>query len=769
MIRGLIETRWLLGVMVLGFALTGLVRGAPPAADGTAQAEAVVRKAKAIEKVAQAEWRSREMARSATREIARSERNRADGALADVIGGQETVKRQEAVVNAARQAAGNEQDPEKKKALAKADSDLAAAVKDLRQRTETMRAVVKRLMDDSIAGEGAAAELMVSENELRDKITATRGAERAVLELKAKAAEKAAVEAARRALDENKILTAWEIQQWAGVQKSTLEQIVEMTGHACSTASKLAAVEPDAQRKKTLEQFAQQEASRKAAAQKQIAEKNAEIDAAVAIIYPLRAAAMGGLEPLSPQAWDYAKARHLLVRAGFGGTPQEVQNLSQKGLYKAVDQLVEFYRQPSASTGLDVASPLVADPLAAKLRSAFIRNRIAVARTSVERGQVAKLRQWWLGRMVESPRPLQEKLALFWHGLFASQESVVRNSYTMYQQNQLFRQHAAGNYGGLLYGIVHDPAMIRFLDNNKNVKGEPNENLAREILELFSMGVDQGYTEQDIVEAARTLTGYNFDNRSGGFRYIHSKHDTGDKTIFGKTGPWAGDDLVRLILEQPATSRFIARRLFEYFACRNPKPETIERLANVLRTNNYELEPMLKNMFLSEDFYSEQVIGCQIKSPVELVVGTLRDLGVKRVTNYGLLDHAVQQMGQQLLEPPDVKGWRYGRSWISSSRVFVRYNSIAQLVNSVPRPGRQGIDAAAILETSGCKTSADLIDYLAKTYLMRPLSQEQRKGLIDFLGELPASSDWAKQRKELNAKLRSVLILMLSTPEYQMA
>ena len=178
---------------------------------------------------------------------------------------------------------------------------------------------------------------------------------------------------------------------------------------------------------------------------------------------------------------------------------------------------------------------------------------------------------------------------------------------------------------------------------------------------------------------------------------------------------------------------------------------------------------MLKNMFLSKEFYGERVIGCQIKSPVELVVGTLRDLGVKQVTNYGTLDGAIQRMGQQLLEPPDVKGWRYGRSWISSNRMFVRYNSVAELINSVPQPGRRGVDGVAILESSGCKTSTELVDYLAKACLMKPLSQDKRKELIGFLGELPQSSDWARQRNELNEKLQSVLILMLSMPEHQMS
>jgi uncharacterized protein (DUF1800 family) len=486
-------------------------------------------------------------------------------------------------------------------------------------------------------------------------------------------------------------------------------------------------------------------------------------------LYPVRAAASGGLKLLAPDQWDYGKARHLLVRAGFGGTPQEVTKLHNLGLHKAVDYLVEFYRQPGAATTFDPVPPQRTDPLVERLTVRTMSSRVAAAQKAVERGQVAGLRQAWLRRMVESPRPLQEKLALFWHGHFASQESVVQNSYTMFRQNQLFREHAAGNFGALLYGIVHDPAMLRYLDNNQNVKGRPNENLAREILELFSMGVDQGYTEQDIIEAARALTGYNYDDTTGGYRYFHDQHDDSEKTIFGQTGPWTGDDLVRLILERPETARFIARRLFEYFVYLDPDGATVESLATVLRVHHFDLEPLLNNLFMSEEFYSSRAMGNQIKSPVELVVGLMRDLGVRQVLNYGVLDSAISQMGMELLEPPDVKGWRYGRSWINSQRLFVRYNTVASLVSSVAQPrGQRGVDVLALLQAGGCQNGAEVVDYLAKACLVRPLSDTKRQELINYLGDLPPCPEWAGKRDELNPRLQALVVLMLSMPEYQM-
>jgi len=657
-------------------------------------------------------------------------------------------------------------------AAGRPEAEVAVALKAVEDRLATLRAAAERLIIDSTTANKASDELFVAELALRDKLAASREAERKILELKAQAAEAAKgddADLARRMVSELEAVKLFEIQQWAEIRKSTAWELAEQTGDAARIAREFTVVETDPERTKRWKQFADQEETGKASAEKIIANENGRIAAAVHEIYPLRAAALGGLRPLPPDQWGYAKARHLLVRAGFGGTPQEVEKLCEMGLYKAVDYLVEFYRQPPGGPSFDAPPPLPVDPLEHKLRVELMSGRVAGARHAVERGQVGRLRQWWLQRMVESPRPLQEKLALFWHGHFASQDSVVQNSYAMYHQNQLFREHAAGNFGALLYGIVHDPAMVRYLDNNQNVKGKPNENLAREIMELFSMGLDQGYTEKDIVEAARALTGYNYDNSSGGFRFYYDKHDTTDKTIFGKTGPWTGDDLVRLILERPETSRFIARKLFEYFAYQDPDKNTVESLASVLRANQYALEPMLKNLFLSEEFYSPRAVGHLIKSPVELVVGLLRDMGVKQVANYGMLDGAIQQMGMQLLEPPDVKGWRYGRSWINSQRLFVRYNTVADLIHSVVQPGSQkGVDVVALVERGNCECGAAVVDYLAKICLQRSLSEEKRKELTAYLGELPPRTDWSSKRAEINGKLRVLLVLMLSMPEYQM-
>lgn len=189
----------------------------------------------------------------------------------------------------------------------------------------------------------------------------------------------------------------------------------------------------------------------------------------------------------------------------------------------------------------------------------------------------------------------------------------------------------------------------------------------------------------------------------------------------------------------------------------------------MLRYHNYELAPSLKNLFLSKEFYSERAMNTQIKCPVQLVVGALHDLGVRRLSDYGVLDRMTQQMGQQLFEPPDVKGWRYGRNWITTDRLFTRYNAVAELIRSVPQAGCQGVDMVALVQQGGCGTAAEVVDYLTKTCLLVPLTAEKRSEMIGYLGELPPQGEWTQRHDELNERLRNLLIFVTSLPEYQMS
>ena len=803
-----------------------------PLAEGLAEARKARQQAQTEEAEARKEWGSLGMADAATREIAVSTRKDVDRAVQAKAEAEKLLAEKTATAKSAAEKSGAEADPAKNKALletaAKTEEARKAAEQLVAQKAATLTAMEKADAKEQGLHKKAAVEFLASDRKLAGKILTTRAATRNVLVLELEAAKKAAekgdaavaaldkalaeltaaekaagtegkpeakpeaqsafqsakqalaaskkratdkVAAAERALNEADLVAMLERQGWNTIERDRAAAQSRVKTAEAKAARDKAAAEKDTNKKKEFEQTAAAAEAEKTEFDKTVAKLNASIQEDGNKTYSaLMALRGGGLEPLPAAQWDYAKARHLLARAGFGGTPQEVERLHKMGLYKAVDYLVEYAFLPAPNLPFDGLPPERPEPIAAFAGKARIPGAAArvQGRRLAEGSQFGPLRLWWLERMVESPRQLQEKLALFWHGHFATQNSVVAHAYNMYRQNQLLRQHAAGNFGGLLYGMVHDPAMLRYLDNNKNVKGQPNENLAREILELFSMGADQGYTEEDIIQAARALTGYTYDHFNGQFRFVHAQHDTGEKTIFGKKGPWTGDDLVKLILDQPTTSRFVASRLFEFFAHRDPNQETVEAMATVLRTNEFELEPMLKNLFLSKEFYSDSAMGSQIKSPVQLVVGMLRDLGVKDVTNSGTLDGAIRQMGQELFEPPDVKGWRYGRSWISSNRMFIRYNAVADLIKSVPQPGgRRGIDVVALVQSGGCKTADEAVDYLAKACLAKPLSSEKRKELIDYLGQLPPQSEWAKQQAEINERMQSALILMLSMPEYQ--
>lgn len=741
----------------LSLGLTPSARGAEKAA-GVAAKAGPVAKAKAAfaaldvtEQEVYEKNKSLEMARSATREIARSSRETVERALKEVL--------------ISRELLGYATGADRTMARKRADARLV-----------TLRSATHRMMKDHEVANFATDLLIPSEYDLKKAMATTRAAKVKVLELEAKAAERVAkrkpsqenadkLKAARQALADGKAIGAWEVQQWGVVQINTGWEIWEMNSGAAQIAQQVVAVETDPEARKKFADFIPWAKKKEAVGtrlSKHVAKVMRQEDAEV---YPLRAAAMGGLKPLKPAAFDDAKARHLLVRAGFGGTPQEIAKLQAMGLYAAVDYLVDYEGRASGVAPFEAVRYPLNDPYLAKVEPALLRNISTRWARKQYTNQMEELRKWWLTSMVETKRPLQEKMTLFWHGHFATQYSVVANSFAIFNQNRMFRERATDNFGGLLYEIVHDPVMIRFLDNNSNVKGHANENLAREIMELFAMGAYQGYDEDDVKEAARALTGYMFNQQNSQFRYTDGKHDKTSKTIFGKKGNFTGDDLVRLILEQPATSRFVAQRLYQYFGHIEPNYDTVDQLAAVLKVNHYEVKPMLKNMFLSEAFYSPEVMGSQIKSPVDLAVGTLRSMGVKELGDAGPMVLAIREMGQDLFEPPDVKGWRAGRSWVNSTRLFTRYNEVAAMLRDV---NGEGVDAIGLARASGAKNVEQVVDAFALACLGKKLGRAPREALIDFVGALPVADQWERNRVEVNDRLQRLLVLMTSNPDYQL-
>ncbi|RMH13156.1 MAG: DUF1800 domain-containing protein [Planctomycetota bacterium] len=495
------------------------------------------------------------------------------------------------------------------------------------------------------------------------------------------------------------------------------------------------------------------------------------------------------LRPLKPERFGYEQARHLLWRAGFGGTPEQINTLASWGIERAVDYIVDFdkieYPSPAADRfDPDIIRPLTPDEQRQLRIARQTQDEETVARFRLrdqqakrdDRRQMRQIQQWWLTRMIESPRPLEEKLTLFWHGHFATSYRTIEDSYHMYLQNQLFRSHAAGNFGELLFQIIRDPAMLAYLDNDESRRDRPNENLARELMELFSLGVGN-YTEMDIKEGARALTGYTF--RDDEFVFLENNHDSGSKKILGKRGALDGDDFVTAILETRACSRFICTKLYRFFVKSVPAEwkdipresrEVITDLASTMLRSRYEIRPVLRRLFLSEHFYHDQVMNEQVKSPVELVVGAVRSLHTP-VRDLNILLEAMDLMGQNIFFPPSVKGWDGGRSWINTATLFVRQNILAFLLTGKKPVGYDSMADKQVYE------SEKLLSWLAET---DPSAARDPQRVVDFLLRLTLGTAPPTARATLEEfvhdhggalgrdMITALLLIITAMPEYQL-
>jgi uncharacterized protein (DUF1800 family) len=496
------------------------------------------------------------------------------------------------------------------------------------------------------------------------------------------------------------------------------------------------------------------------------------------------------LRPIRPADFGPDQARHLLSRAGFGGTPQQIRTLVSWGPQKSVDTLLNPDASPapppgrSAEFDKDIIRPPTDEEREMIQQARRAGDENALARFRVEREmrerqdrrQIRDMQQWWLQRMIETARPLEEKMTLFWHGHFATSYRTIENSWHMYQQNQMFRRSALGNFGDLLRGIIRDPAMLAYLDNNDSRKGRPNENLARELMELFSLGVGN-YTERDIKDGARALTGYSFSDDE--FQMNSGNHDKGSKNILGHSGPMDGDDFVDAILAQKDCSRFVARKLYRYFVADLPDDEgavepaqrrVVHSMASSLAASSYSMRPMLRKLFMSQHFYESAFVAQQIKSPAQLVVGAVRTLNTP-VRDLSLLVEAMDRMGQHLLFPPSVKGWDGGRSWVNTSTLYVRQNVLAFLLTGKKPVGYDALkdveqydpmpllaDLAAA-EPGAEKDAARVIDHLLKLTLGRA-PDSARAALTDFAG--------STGNQITPETVTGMLVLITAMPEYQL-
>ncbi len=376
----------------------------------------------------------------------------------------------------------------------------------------------------------------------------------------------------------------------------------------------------------------------------------------------------GPLEPgpLQPYGGRFTvrQAAHLLRRAGFGGSPADVARLAALGAGGAVDALLHP-SAPDAAFADYPESALLYDPKKAR--------------------QTVQL--WWLDRMLRTNRPLVEKMALFWHGHFATSMQKVPPQH-MARQIDLFRAQGLGRFPALLSAVTRDPAMLIWLDNRYNYKAHANENYAREVMELFALGLG-GYGEDDVKEAARAFTGWTLD-RGGNAVFDPKRHDDGPKTFLGKTGDLGADDVVAIIVSQPLHQRFLAHALLEFFVYSDPEPELIEAVAQVYALAGFDLAKTVGTVLRSNVFYSTRAYRALPKSPLELAIGTLRYLGATAVPPN--LPYQLARMGQEPLLPPSVKGWDGGPSWINTSTLLARFNFVNGLIAQTA-PGKDGVAA----------------------------------------------------------------------------
>ncbi len=510
------------------------------------------------------------------------------------------------------------------------------------------------------------------------------------------------------------------------------------------------------------------------------------------------------------RAWNAARAAHLLRRAGFGGPPREIERLAALDIDQAVAQLVDFERV--SQTDRDFTPTRVVDHKALRAhlqsQSPDARNETYQNLRRLDRWQIEEMRAWWLRRMVRTPRPFEERMTLFWHGYFTTGYRKVRNSHLIYEQNVTLRRLALAPFSRLLRAVSRDPAMLKYLDNASNRKQSPNENYARELLELFTLGAGN-YSERDIKAAARAFTGWTV--RDDAFVVATRDHDDGQKTFLGETGAFDGDDIIRIILKHDASTRFLAHRILRYFHSDPPADSDVTALATVIRAEKHDLRAVMRTLFTSELFYAPGAVHARIKSPVDLVVGTVRLLEAEPDDIYAMT-RATRGMGQELFQPPNVKGWDGGREWINPATVFTRYNfasallagthtdlaarmmgggrggavldrlrqhrrELADNLESYPgldvppiqladRPQRP-YDPTPLLERHHLRGDDEVLNHFVDRLLQLPVDPRQRKWLKTLVTSGPGRFDAATPLgKQCVVSLINALLTM---PEYQVA
>ena len=457
---------------------------------------------------------------------------------------------------------------------------------------------------------------------------------------------------------------------------------------------------------------------------------------------------------------------HLMRRAGFGATLQELEESQAKGYEATVETLLHPEDVPEWDDDL------------------FRRYQPDL--NSVMYFESAQA--YWMYKMINSKRPLEEKIALFWHGLFATAYGKLNHAKGVVNQTDTFRRHGLGSFHNILMELSRDPAMIFWLDNKDNHKDAPNENYGRELLELFSMGIGN-YTEDDVKNCARAFTGWTIANDeymsvrasrdsiwpSGRidwqFEYRPEDHDDTEKKFLGRTGNFNGEDIIDIIAMRPATSWFIASKLYNYFVSDTPNEEAIAFLAEEYRKSSGDIRSMMRGLFLSDYFKSEDVWYSKVKSPAELVVGTARLAGSYQSPRWDITNLASDAnfMGQEILNPPTVEGWHTGTEWVDTGTLVERVNSSALVIGDTVQPGVQ----AMIQRLKGGQNSyqpAELVDECLLLLGSLSVSDSTHDRLVEFAatwGEVSFTPEDAASCSE--QQVVELLQVILATREYQMA
>ena len=435
----------------------------------------------------------------------------------------------------------------------------------------------------------------------------------------------------------------------------------------------------------------------------------------------------------------FEEARHLLARTGFGGSSEQIRDLTSQSYEEAVTVILNQTRkQPLTPPPEWVGEPLMSRK---QIKELSQEERKELRRQWRRRS--FELKAWWMRELVQTDTPFSEQMTLFWHNHFASSLRKVKSPKLMYRQNLLLREHALGNFRQLIHAVAKDPAMIIYLDNAFNREGKPNENFARELLELFTLG-EGHYTEKDIKEAARAFTGWAIERRTGKFRFVRRRHDFGSKTFMGRTENFDGDDIINIVLEQPRVASHIAEKLWRAFVSQTPDPREIERLAHVLRASDYELKPLMQALLTSGAFREPQIYGNMIKSPVDLIVGTLRVFQFSMGDGRGIV-LASRRLGQDLMDPPNVKGWPGGTHWISSDTLMVRRQILDRFL--------RGMEMLQARKTAGSSATAPMSGRMSDSPLFgKNLTDET---VTKILLPLPPTSplDTVADRQGLIAEL----------------